>query len=73
MSLKSDGYFLAKREIQDLLDRHAAVLKSRAHKIQRTGYAGLENVLIELNVIEELRNHIRNGMLYDTKHDKKEK
>lgn len=63
----SEGYFMAKRQMQDLLDNKLCDLQSRrTTMLKENNYTGATIVLIELDLIEKLRNHVRNGMLWNT-------
>jgi hypothetical protein len=73
----SDGYFLAKRQMQDALDyRIDIIIEEKEKLLDKPGSMDNERQLSKLNgqieAMEFFRNYVRNGMLWDTRNDKKE-
>lgn len=63
----SEGYFLAKRQVQDSLNGRLEVLTERFNEFKsRRDYANLAIVSVEMEIVNNLRNHLRNSMLWDT-------
>ena len=75
MSLKSDGYFMAKREMVEAIDRRISNLQKQMDSLEQTS----ENVdkhrclKTSIDTLENMRYFVRNVMLYDTRNDEKEK
>ena len=63
----SDGYFMAKREMQDAIARRVAVLEKDLENVRngRTFEQRLE-LTAKIQALEEARNFVRNYMLWDT-------
>lgn len=68
----SDGYFLAKRQVQESLDGRISILKKSLDKLQEEGgqTTGITLILIEIEILEKTRNHFRNSLLWDASLDK---
>lgn len=63
----SEGYFKAKREMQDSLDHRLGMIAYKINKCrQEDNYTGITLLLIEQEQLEGIRNYVRNGMLWDT-------
>ena len=75
MSLKSDGYFMAKREMVEAIDRRISNLQKQMDSLEQTS----ENVdkhrclKTSIDTLENMRYFVKNVMLYDTRNDEKEK
>lgn len=63
----SDGYFMAKREMQEAIMRRVAVLEEKRSK-DRTGNTHEKwiDYTSQIKALEEARSFIRNVMLWDT-------
>lgn len=61
----SEAYFLAKRQVQDSLAGRIEVLNEKSVKAG-TDMAQIEKIAMEIEIVEKLRNHLRNSMLWDT-------
>jgi len=61
-----DGYFLAKRQMQEALDHRMAEYQDVLNKMEKTAdnvdAQKIRRALIE--ELRELRNYVRNGMLW---------
>jgi hypothetical protein len=69
-----DGYFLAKREMVEAIDRRIEIIKTKRDKLSRiadnvTMYVGLD---YQIQTLEEVRGFVRNVMLWNTENDKEE-
>lgn len=68
MTRASEGYFLAKRQLQDTLARRIMDLEKKAHVAEVRGNFAesldLQCLAIELT---KVRDYVRNVMLWDTK------
>jgi hypothetical protein len=69
-----DGYFLAKREMVEAIDRRIEIIKTKRDKLSRIGdnvtmYVGLD---YQIQTLEEVRSFVRNVMLWNTENDKEE-
>lgn len=64
----SEGYFLAKREVQYKLEGRIGVLKEKLELLRKEGKnKDLTPVLMEIEITENIRSHMRNTLLWDTK------
>ncbi len=68
-----DGYFLAKREMQDALDSKIGIAQEKLAAIECKEENVMKHVGLraQIQVLEEIRSYVRNAMLWDTKNDKK--
>lgn len=64
----SDGYFRAKREVQDSLDGRIGILNRKLKELKTTNYLMIDVVLMEeeIRIMEKVRSHLRNSLLWDT-------
>lgn len=70
MSQKADGYFICKRHVQDSFDGRLQVLDEKLETLRKEqNYTGIALVMIEKDIIEKMRSHFRNSLLWDTKND----
>ena len=65
-----DGYFMAKREMQDAIMRRVARLEEDLGKVN-TGDTFEQRLVIssKIKALEEARHFVRNVMLWDTRND----
>lgn len=64
----SDGFFIAKRQMQEALDNRLGALMVKKRKLtEESNYTGLTIVLIQIDQLESIRDYVRNGMLWDTR------
>lgn len=67
----SDGFFIAKRQMQESLDNRIGILLAKKKKLtDESNYTGLTIVLIQIDQLESIRDYVRNGMLWDTRRGK---
>lgn len=67
---KSDGFFIAKRQMQETLDNKLCELLTKKRKLtEESNYTGLTIVLIQIDQLESIRDYVRNGMLWDKRND----
>lgn len=67
----SDGFFIAKRQMQESLDNRLGALIAKKNLLTKeSNYTGLTIVLIQIDQLEEIRNYVRNGMLWNTEDGK---
>lgn len=63
----SEGFFLAKRQMQDALDFKIADKQQLINHLQKNGrYSDAAMVSLEIRTLEKIRDYARNGMLWDT-------
>lgn len=63
----TEGYMVAKRQMQDALDRRVTFLRSELRKCRKeSNYAGFPILMAEINLVEDLRDYVRNGMLWNS-------
>jgi hypothetical protein len=68
----SEAYFLAKREVQDKLDGRLSVLREKLESLPKecTDFdyydAITSKIKTEIAIVENIRSHFRNTMLWDT-------
>lgn len=64
----SEGYFKAKRDLQNSLAGRMDVLIEKLEKAKaENDYQTAAMLMLEHGVVEKLRNHLRNSMLWDTR------
>lgn len=63
----SDGYFMAKREMQDALARRVEILMEKRANI-KGGFTHDQwiDLTARIQALEEARSFVRNNMLWDT-------
>ena len=63
----SEGYFLAKREVQSKLEGRISVLKEKLEKARKeSNYTALTLILLEIDVVDSVRNQMRNTLLWNS-------
>lgn len=63
----SEGYLLAKREVQDKLDGRLVVLNKKLDELRaESNSTVIALVLIEIDIVTKIRDTMRNHMLWDT-------
>jgi hypothetical protein len=73
MSARSDVFFDTKRKIVATIDHRLSLITSKYDPVFRPGWLAKmsESELVVVKELEELRNYIRNGMLWDTRPGRK--
>lgn len=67
----SEGYFLAKRQAQDSLEGRISVLNEKLEAARMNGNTALElGIVSEINIVEKIRTHLRNTLLWDRRNGK---
>jgi hypothetical protein len=62
----SEGYFIAKRQIMESVDRIIADLHKSATTCRKEGrFSDLTIITFELSIFLKLGDYLRNGMLWD--------
>lgn len=62
----SDGYFRAKREVQNSLDGRIEILYEKLEKLEKASSFEARDMISEIRIMEKVRSHLRNSLLWDT-------
>lgn len=67
---RSDGYFMAKREMVEAIDRRIQIIDEKRQKAVLEGNHDLfTQTNVSIQTLEEVRNFVRNVMLWDIRND----
>lgn len=69
MTKPGDGYFYAKREMQEALERRIIKVQALRDKTSNENHQLLMVYDAQLSTLEEVRKFVRNVMLWDTRKD----
>jgi hypothetical protein len=65
-----EGYFLAKRQIQELFDGRLEVLDEKIEKLRKDeNVMGIAILINEKLIVEKMRSFFRNGLLWNTENE----
>lgn len=73
---KKDAYFLAKRQMVEVIDRRISKLKKDYQEVLNSPPSPDRlpkslDLQVRMDELEKMRNYIRNVLLWDTRHDLK--
>jgi len=67
----SEGFFIAKRQMMEVLDRSISDLRMKCNQCRKEcNYAALPIIMLELDLNMQMREYVRNGMLWNSAHGK---
>ena len=72
MMTKKEAYFMAKKQMQDALDYRLSKYEEALKEYEEQGNVDYHRMTqVRIQELEEFRQFVRNGMLWDSKYDKR--
>jgi hypothetical protein len=73
MMTHKEAYFMAKKQMTDALDYRMSLYEELLVEYEQQGNINYYRMTeVRIQELNQFRDFVRNGMLWDTKHDKKQ-